>query len=156
MASDFTTRSGVGASKFDQRKCHADSTFTGKLVIEYANDIVWNDDFFHKLAVPEDEKNILRALLPENRPSVDVEAGRDWSSLILFRGERGTGKTFAAEALAELARRPLYRLTPYEVGIELNQVETNIKEAFYLGDIWDAGIFPTSTLLDFVSANPFK
>ncbi|KAF5974375.1 P-loop containing protein [Fusarium coicis] len=115
------------------------ATFTGKLLIGYATDIVWNEDLFHKLVIPEGEKTILRALLPENKASVDVEAGRDRGSLFLFRGERGTGKTFAAEALAELVRRPLYRLTPYEVGIELNQVETNIKEAFYLGDIWDAG-----------------
>ncbi|EWG42589.1 hypothetical protein FVEG_04353 [Fusarium verticillioides 7600] len=58
-----------------------------KLVIGYATDIVWNEDLFHKLVIPEGEKNILRALLPENKASVDVEAGRDRGSLFLFRGE---------------------------------------------------------------------
>lgn len=148
MASDSTTRSGVGASRYDSRKGYADSTSLGKLVIEYAADIVWNEDMFDMLVLPEDEKNILRALLPENKASIDVLASRDRGRLILLCGATGTGKTFAAEAVAELARKPLYRLTPYEIGIELNQVENNIKEAFYLGDIWNAGIFPIPNLSD--------
>ncbi|RYC93631.1 hypothetical protein BFJ63_vAg3611 [Fusarium oxysporum f. sp. narcissi] len=111
-----------------------------KLVIEYAADIVWNEDMFDMLVLPESEKNILRALLPENKASIDALASRDRGRLILLCGTAGTGKTFAAEALVELARKPLYRLTPYEIGIELNQVENNIKEAFYLGDIWNAVI----------------
>ncbi|EWZ93947.1 hypothetical protein NW765_014303 [Fusarium oxysporum] len=119
-----------------------------KLVIEYAADIVWNEDMFDMLVLPESEKNILRALLPENKASIDALASRDRGRLILLCGTAGTGKTFAAEALVELARKPLYRLTPYEIGIELNQVENNIKEAFYLGDIWNAGTFPIQTLSD--------
>ncbi|ENH71816.1 hypothetical protein FOC1_h10016975, partial [Fusarium oxysporum f. sp. cubense race 1] len=80
-----------------------------KLVIEYAADIVWNEDMFDMLVLPESEKNILRALLPENKAAIDVLASRDR---------------------------------------ELNQVENNIKEAFYLDDIWNAGIFPIQTLSD--------
>jgi SpoVK/Ycf46/Vps4 family AAA+-type ATPase len=103
---------------------------------------------FDMLVLPQDDKDILSALLPDNKASIDVVAGRGQGRVIQLRGEPGTGKTFAAEALAELARKPLYQLTPYEVGIELNQVENNIKEAFYLGGIWDAGIFPIPALSD--------
>ncbi|CZR39228.1 uncharacterized protein FPRO_05580 [Fusarium proliferatum ET1] len=111
-----------------------------KLAIEYAADIVWKEDMLDMLIIPEDEKTILRALLPETKVSQDVIASRDLGRLIMFYGDSGSGKTFAAEALAESARKPLYRLTPYEIGIELEQVENNIKEAFYLGDIWNAVI----------------
>jgi hypothetical protein len=119
---------------------YADTVCVGKLSIEYATDVVWDEHVFDMLTIPQDDKKLLSALLLDNKASRDVVAGRGAGIVILFYGGRGTGKTFAAEALAELARKPLYPLIPYEVGIEPNQVENNIKEAFYLGGIWDAVI----------------
>ncbi|KAJ4122805.1 hypothetical protein NW768_010250 [Fusarium equiseti] len=109
-----------------------------KLAIEYATDVVWDDGMFDMLTIPQDDKDILSALLLDDKASGGVVAGRGQGKFVHLYGGPGTGKTFAAEALAELARKPLYQLINYEVGIEPNQAENNIKEAFYLGNIWDA------------------
>lgn len=92
------------------------------------------------LVLPQEEKNILSASVLKSTASDELEiiSGRRPGVVILFRGGPGTGKTFAAEALAELSRRPLYRLTSSDIGIELKEVERNLNEAFYLGGIWDA------------------
>lgn len=101
---------------------------------------------FNALILPQDDKDILSTILLDNWACRDVAAGRGEGRVILLYGDPRTGKTFAAEALAELARKALYQLTPYEVGIEPTQVENNIKEAFYLGGIWDAGMPPVPAL----------
>ena len=51
------------------------------------------------LIIPEDEKSILRALLPETKVSRDVIASRDLGRLIMFYGGSGSGKTSLSHAI---------------------------------------------------------
>ena len=136
--------------------------FVGKLAIEYATNVVWDGDMLDKLMVLDGTKDILRNLIFEQKAFQDilsnlifeqkafqnVLAGPGLGKVILLHGGPESGKTLAVKALAELARKPLYQLVPYEIGIEPNQVENNIKEAFHLGGIWDAGKFPIPSLSD--------
>ncbi|CAJ0547564.1 Ff.00g043180.m01.CDS01 [Fusarium sp. VM40] len=111
-----------------------------KLDVRFTAEILWNDRVFEMLVLLQEEKDILSASVLKSTSSHELEivSGRGPSVVILLHGEHGTGKTFAAEALAELSRRPLYRLTSSDIGIELKEVERNLSEAFYLGGIWDA------------------
>ncbi|KAH7193903.1 uncharacterized protein B0J16DRAFT_336226 [Fusarium flagelliforme] len=111
-----------------------------KLSIEYAADVVWDEDMFNILILPQQVNDSLRALQLDKKTSRDVEPGRGQGRVIQLHSGPRTGRTLAAEALAESTRKPLYQLAPHEVGLEPHQVEKNIEEAFYLGSLWDAVI----------------
>jgi AAA+ superfamily predicted ATPase len=54
----------------------------------------------------------------------------------LLHGPPGTGKTLTAESVAELAQRPLYRVTCGDVGTGPEGVETYLESVLYIGKIW--------------------
>ena len=56
---------------------------------------------------------------------------------ILLHGGPGTGKTFTAESVAELAEKPLYRVTCGDIGTQPEDVEKYLESALHLGKIWD-------------------
>ena len=48
-----------------------------------------------------------------------------------------TGKTYTAETVAELSKKPLYRVTCGDVGTEPEVVEKYLGSVLYLGETWD-------------------
>lgn len=57
--------------------------------------------------------------------------------IILLHGGPGTGKTFTAESVAEIAEKPLYRVTCGDIGTKPDQVEKYLESVLHLGKIWD-------------------
>ncbi|KAL2856642.1 hypothetical protein BJY01DRAFT_242688 [Aspergillus pseudoustus] len=110
------------------------------LDVEMIQGINWNTRAFESLVIEEDSKEILQAIIScrsNPRIGVDIIEGKEASLVILLHGPSGTGKTYTAESLAELAKRPLYRLTCAEIGTEPQQAEERLKSALYLSKIWD-------------------
>lgn len=58
------------------------------------------------------------------------------SLLMLFRGGPGTGKTYMAEATAEMMRKPLYRVTCGDIGTEPDQFKNHLNSVFKLATLW--------------------
>ncbi|PNP85355.1 hypothetical protein FNYG_01184 [Fusarium nygamai] len=48
----------------------------------------------------------------------------------------GTGKTLTAESVAEIAKRPLYRVTCGDIGTKAEDVEKYLEIVMYLGKTW--------------------
>ncbi|KAG5664934.1 hypothetical protein KAF25_008668, partial [Fusarium avenaceum] len=111
-----------------------------RLEVRFATEIIWNDRAFEMLVLPQKEKDLLNASVLKSKASDELKifSGRGPGVVILLHGGPGIGKTFAAVALAELSRRPLYRLTFSDIGTSVREVESNLNQAFYLGGIWDA------------------
>lgn len=56
---------------------------------------------------------------------------------MLLHGPPGTGKTFTAESVAELAEKPLYTVTCGDIGTRPEDVEKYLESVLYLGKVWD-------------------
>jgi AAA+ superfamily predicted ATPase len=56
--------------------------------------------------------------------------------ILLLHGGPGTGKTLTAESVAEIAEKPLYRVTCGDIGTEPDEVEKYLESVLNLGKIW--------------------
>jgi AAA+ superfamily predicted ATPase len=68
--------------------------------------------------------------------SMDVIEGKGNGLILLLHGGPGTGKTLTAESVAELTRRPLFRVTCGDVGTNADVVEEYLNSALHLGKVW--------------------
>lgn len=110
------------------------------LEIDRIEDVRWNKKAFESLVIEEDTKTLVRALITnrlESEKGTDVLDDKGKGLTILLHGGPGTGKTFTAEGVAEMAEKPLYRVTCGDIGTKPEDVERYLESALYLGKIWD-------------------
>jgi hypothetical protein len=112
------------------------------LSVEHTRQVPWNHDAFHRLVLDPDKKEAIRALIsvhlttiPE-RQDMDIVENKGNGLIILLHGPPGTGKTLTAESVAELAEKPLYRVTCGDLGTTAENVEKYLETVLLLGGIW--------------------
>src|SRR5205814_9228541 len=69
--------------------------------------------------------------------NVDLVENKGNGLIMLLHGSPGTGKTLTAESVAEVAKKPLYRVTCGDVGTSAETVEKYLESVLILGSIWE-------------------
>lgn len=123
---------------------------TEDLDVDRITDVEWNKQAFKTLVAHEKTKELVEALVTNRlaaEKSTDVIHGKGNGLIILLHGGPGVGKTFTAEGVAEIAEKPLYRVTCGDIGTKPEEVEKYLESVFYLAKIWDCGksSLPSST-----------
>ncbi|KAI1390037.1 uncharacterized protein F4822DRAFT_400596 [Hypoxylon trugodes] len=109
------------------------------LKVDKIKEVVWNKKAFDKLVVDKDTKELIQALVTthlQDEQGADLVSGKGNGLILLLHGGPGTGKTFTAETVAELAEKPLYRVTCGDIGTKPEDVEKYLESVLHLGHIW--------------------
>lgn len=109
------------------------------LVADRISDVKWNKQAFSKVVIQREYKDLIWALVSnqlESEKNTDLIEGKGNGLILLLHGGPGTGKTLTAESVAEIAEKPLYRVTCGDVGTKAEEVEKYLESVLYLGKLW--------------------
>lgn len=109
------------------------------LVADRIFDVTWNKEAFNSLVIDKKAGDLVRALVGNQLATergTDLIMGKGNGLILLLHGGPGTGKTLTAESVAEIAEKPLYRVTCGDVGTKAEDVERYLESVLHLGKIW--------------------
>ncbi|PON20795.1 hypothetical protein TGAM01_v210303 [Trichoderma gamsii] len=109
------------------------------LNVDHIREVSWNKDAFNHLVADPETKELVQALVTNKvaaEKGTDLMQNKGNGLIMLLHGGPGTGKTFTAESVAEMAEKPLYPVTCGDIGIKPEDVEKYLESVFYLGRIW--------------------
>jgi SpoVK/Ycf46/Vps4 family AAA+-type ATPase len=109
------------------------------LEVDNFREVKWNKQSFKHLVIESESKELVHALVTNQiarEQGTDIVEGKGNGLIILLHGGPGTGKTFTAESVAELAEKPLYRVTCGDLGTKPWEVEHYLESVFHLSKIW--------------------
>ena len=109
------------------------------LLADRISDVTWNKEAFQNLVIDRKARDLIRALVSNQlaaEKGTDLIMGKGNGLILLLHGGPGTGKTLTAESVAEIAEKPLYRVTCGDVGTKAEEVEKYLESVLHLGKIW--------------------
>ena len=109
--------------------------------IELVQPIVWNDEAFANLVLPEDRKVLLQSLVDAHDGDFgfdDFIQGKGQGLVINLFGPPGVGKTLSAEATSEHVRRPLYVIGGGDLGTTATDLDAALNRVFDIATNWKA------------------
>jgi hypothetical protein len=126
---------------------HLDSRTWLELDVEVIGKIeeVSSDEAFTKLQLIPTYKNLIKDLVQSHTSNtgkkpmmVDIVKEKGRGLVILLHGPPGVGKTLTAESVASLAGKPLFAVSPSDIGLDPADVEHNLQSLFLLAARWRA------------------
>lgn len=118
-----------------------------KLWLEFTvsgiSDVVFNEDAFDSLVLPDNQKSIVKALVSSHafHPSKsidDIISGKGRGLCCVLHGPPGTGKTLTAEGIADLLKCPLYMVSAGDLGTDPRTLEKELQNILDIAHSWGA------------------
>jgi SpoVK/Ycf46/Vps4 family AAA+-type ATPase len=112
------------------------------LIAERVRDVEWKREAFQKVVMNRKAKDLIQALVSNQLAaeadtfSTDLIEGKGNGLILLLHGSPGTGKTLTAESVAEIAEKPLYRVTCADIGTKAEDAEKYLESILHLGKLW--------------------
>ncbi|KAH0423628.1 hypothetical protein CcaCcLH18_12044 [Colletotrichum camelliae] len=109
------------------------------LFVDFIEDVKWNNEAFEHLVIDSETKELVKAVVTTQlraEENTDLIRGKGNGLFILLHGGPGTGKTLTAESVAEIAEKPLYRVTCGDIGTKADEVEKYLDTVLMLGKTW--------------------
>jgi SpoVK/Ycf46/Vps4 family AAA+-type ATPase len=109
------------------------------LKVDMIRDVSWNKHSFKHLVIDDDSKELVQALITNQiarEQGTDIIESKGNGLIILLHGGPGTGKTFTAESVAEMAEKPLFRVTCGDIGTKPDEVEKYLESVLHLSKSW--------------------
>lgn len=102
-------------------------------------------DAFDKLELAKTQKELVKELVQSHTSETgrkplmeDIMNEKGKGLVILLHGPPGVGKTLTAESVAQLAGKPLFSVSPSDIGLNPAEVEQNLEALFELAARWRA------------------
>ncbi|KAH0841050.1 putative AAA family ATPase [Fonsecaea pedrosoi] len=121
--------------------------FGEKLWLEFTvsgiSDVVFNDQAFESLVLPDNHKSIVKALVSSHtfqahKSIDDIISGKGRGLVAVLHGPPGTGKTLTAEGIADLLKCPLYMVSAGDLGTEPTKLEKELQNILDIAHSWGA------------------
>jgi len=104
-----------------------------------------SDKAFQGLQLDQDHKDLIKRLVMSHSSTTDkapimrdIVQGKGNGLVMLLHGPPGVGKTLTAESVASLTGKPLFAVTPSDIGLDPADVEKNLDALFHLASRWRA------------------
>ncbi|KAH8723302.1 P-loop containing nucleoside triphosphate hydrolase protein, partial [Phaeosphaeriaceae sp. PMI808] len=114
----------------------------GGFAVSQITEVQWDHSIWDSLVLPDIHKRLVRTMvksyIAHSENFDDFVRGKGKGLVGLLAGPPGVGKTLTAEAVAEIAERPLYMLSSGELGSDPDKIDQKLREILRLAQIWKA------------------
>lgn len=110
-----------------------------QLLVSGISPVWWKKELFDQLILPVNDKELLQAMATSSLTHTDSknDNGKGLGRYLLIHGPPGTGKTFAAEAVAELIERPLFQISFSNMGSSSKTAQEYLQKIAFLCNRWE-------------------
>ena len=99
----------------------------------------YNPNLINKLVLPQEDKSLIDILIDGTKDIMeDIVKGKTGGIIVITTGVPGTGKTLTAEVYSEVVKKPLYVVQSSQLGVEIKELENNLKKILDRASRWNA------------------